>query len=167
MTVFGFDLSPKSDPSQLELREFLFDFPAQTSLFAFSRSFSTTGEHPQSVAPAPYQKHPPTLQRNEFWRPRHFPVITAIRSKLFVLFLGEPGNVHIGLKGDLARPRQVRFATRSERNSDIQARTLRAGNKHRSRHAHWHETSWAMLFLQNIAFTVAVIFVVRRALARQ
>ena len=66
ITVRAFDLFPKSKPPEFEFRQLLFDFPAQTTFFTLPRTFSTTGEHPQSVAPSPNQKYPATFQRNEF-----------------------------------------------------------------------------------------------------
>ena len=65
MTIFGFDLFPKLEPAELEVREFLFDLPPQAVFFALSRTSLTAGEHPQMVTLPPYQQEPATLERHE------------------------------------------------------------------------------------------------------
>jgi hypothetical protein len=62
-TILGLHLSPKPDPPKPKLWQFLFDLSAQAVLFAFARSLSPTGEHPQPVAPASHQKDFAALHR--------------------------------------------------------------------------------------------------------
>jgi hypothetical protein len=65
MTVRAVDLFPQLNPPQLKLGQFFFDFSAQTVFLTFSLTFLPAGEHPQSIAPASYQKYPAALHRYE------------------------------------------------------------------------------------------------------
>src|SRR6202790_5150964 len=64
--VLGLDLFPKPQPSQLEFRKILSDFPPQAILLCFAPTPATPREHPQPVAPSSYQQDPPALHSNEF-----------------------------------------------------------------------------------------------------
>jgi len=64
--VPGFDLFPEPQPSQLELRKLLSNFPPQAIFFGFAPSLATSRKHPQTVTSSSYQQYTPAFCCNEF-----------------------------------------------------------------------------------------------------